>query len=188
MSIAGLAMDASTQNPIVLLRDPSRRRQIPIWIDHAQAHNIMTGIQKPASHPPLTHDLMVALLKEGGMLLEKVVIHAIKENTFQAILKIRLQQKNQEDKDEAFKTIEMDAKPSDAIAMAVRTHCSIWMLEEVVAAASIPVDAEADEEDQDEFRRFVDQISPAALISHLKTRPPTQEEDFRQDKDSNQSE
>ena len=68
--------------------------------------------------------------------------------------------------------IAIDARPSDAIALAVRTGTAIWMLEEVVAEASIPVDAEADSEEQDQFRRFLDQVSPAALVRHVQSRQP----------------
>jgi hypothetical protein len=64
--------------------------------------------------------------------------------------------------------IELDARPSDAIALALRTGSGIWMLEEVVADASIPVNAEADAEDQEDFRRFLDRTSPAELIRHLR--------------------
>ena len=64
----------------------------------------------------------------------------------------------------------MDARPSDAIALAVRTGSGIWMLEEVVAEASIAVDAEADARDQSDFNRFVDELSPAALVRHLRGR------------------
>ncbi|MFZ9945723.1 MAG: bifunctional nuclease domain-containing protein, partial [Vulcanococcus sp.] len=63
---------------------------------------------------------------------------------------------------------ELDARPSDAIALAVRTGSGIWMLEEVVADASIPVDAEADAEDAADFRRFLDGISPAELVRHIR--------------------
>ena len=73
MSVAGLALDASSRSPIVLLRDPSGRRQVPIWIDQAQAHNIMAGIQDSPIPRPLTHDLMVALLKAGNLQLENNV-------------------------------------------------------------------------------------------------------------------
>ena len=66
--------------------------------------------------------------------------------------------------------LQVDARPSDAIALAVRTGSSIWMLEEVVAEASIAVDAEADAEDQSAFNRFVDDLSPAALVRHLRKR------------------
>jgi hypothetical protein len=69
-------------------------------------------------------------------------------------------------------SLEVDARPSDAIALALRTQSPIWMLEEVVADASIPVDAEADAEDQDKFRRFLDSTSPADLVRHLRQAKP----------------
>ena len=72
----------------------------------------------------------------------------------------------------AASSIELDARPSDAIALALRTGSSIWMLEEVVADASIPVDAEADAQEQDNFRRFLDSTSPADLVRHLKQARP----------------
>ncbi|MCU0529722.1 MAG: DUF151 domain-containing protein, partial [Cyanobium sp. Prado107] len=71
--------------------------------------------------------------------------------------------------------LEVDARPSDAIALAVRTGSGIWMLEEVVADASIPVDAEADEQDSSEFRRFLDSVSPAELVRHLSKAQPEPE-------------
>jgi len=188
MSVAGLAIDASTRSPIVLLRDSTGRRQIPIWIDQAQAHNIMAGIQGSPVPRPLSHDLMVSLLIAGNLHLERVIIHAIEDSTLRAVLKLRAmhaavegepekkegkeQVKQQELQQHSAALIEVDSRPSDAIALAVRTHCSIWMLEEVVAEASIAVDEEADAEDQDEFRKFVDQVSPAALIRHLQNREP----------------
>ena len=183
MSVAGLALDASSRSPIVLLRDPSGRRQVPIWIDQAQAHNIMAGIQDSPIPRPLSHDLMVALLKAGNLQLERVIIHAIEDNTFQAVLKLRLKAPEEEPEEEktpeeSTMLLEIDARPSDAIALAVRTKSSIWMLEEVVAEASIPVDAEADAEDQNEFRRFLDEVSPAALVRHLQTRESETDEPF----------
>ena len=170
MKIAGLALDGSNRNPIVLLIDPSGRRQVPIWIDHAQAHNIMAGIQRSNQQRPLSHDLMFALLQAGNLILEKVIIHAIEASTFQAVLKIRSKVKENHKDQSEFSLIELEARPSDAIALAVRSKCGIWMLEEVVAQASIPVDANADEEDQDQFRRFLEETTPAALVRHLKTR------------------
>ena len=71
-------------------------------------------------------------------------------------------------------THELDARPSDAIALALRTDTSIWMLEEVVGDASIPVDAEADAVDQEDFRRFLERTSPAELIRHLGKAIPEQ--------------
>ena len=187
MHVAGIALDAASRSPIVLLRDPAGRRQVPIWIDQAQAHNIMAGIQGDEPPRPLSHDLMVALLDAGELVLERVIIHAIEDSTFRALLKLGHQPCRADDDssapdqesvcedtsiDPTAEEIEIDARPSDAIALAVRTGTGIWMLEEVVAEASIPVDAEADSEEQDEFRRFLDQVSPAALVRHLRSRQP----------------
>ena len=166
MSVAGIALDASNRSPIVLLRDPSGRRQVPIWIDQAQAQNILLGLNRERPPRPLSHDLMVSLLAAGGLRLERVVIHAIQDNTFRAVLKLV------DPEDEEAEATELDARPSDAIALALRTHSPIWMLEEVVADASIPVDAEADAEDQEDFRRFLDRVSPAELIRHLRQAQP----------------
>jgi bifunctional DNase/RNase len=159
MRVAGIGLDAASRSPIVLLRDPSGRRQVPIWIDQAQAQNILAGLNGERPPRPLSHDLMVRLLEAGGLQLERVVIHTIEDSTFRAVLKVR---RGEEE------AIELDARPSDAIALALRTGSGIWMLEEVVADASIPVDAEADAEDQEDFRRFLDRTSPAELIRHLR--------------------
>ena len=194
MSVAGIALDASSRTPIVLLRDPSGRRQVPIWIDQAQAHNIMAGLQGSQPPRPLSHDLMASLLDAGGLALKRVIVHAIEDSTFHAVLK--LQQSMEADPDMSdpepglpeSELIEIDARPSDAIALAVRTGSPIWMLEEVVAEASIPVDAEADAEDQSAFNRFVDDLSPAALVRHLRHRAeqdsdndPSDEQDSDED-------
>ncbi|MEB3325682.1 MAG: bifunctional nuclease family protein [Cyanobacteriota bacterium] len=163
MQVAGIALDAASRSPIVLLRDPSGRRQVPIWIDQAQAQNILAGMNRERPPRPLTHDLMAQLLNLAGLRLERVVVHAIEDNTFRAVLKLS---------NEAGESNEVDARPSDAIALALRTGSSIWMLEEVVADASIPVDAEADAEDQEDFRKFLDRTSPAELIRHLHKAAP----------------
>ena len=190
MSVAGIALDASSRSPIVLLRDPSRSRQVPIWIDQAQAHNIMAGLNDTPQPRPLSHDLMAALLEAGGLQLERVIIHAIEDSTFRAVLRLCDNDHNtvdpsEEDVEAAVdgdeNLLEIDARPSDAIALAIRTGSSIWMLEEVVAEASIAVDAEADAEDRDEFRRFLDKISPAALGRHLESRQPGDPRDSQGD-------
>ena len=187
MSVIGIALDAASRSPIVLLCDPSRRRQVPIWIDQAQAHNIMAGLNGEPSPRPLSHDLMVRLLAAGDLHLERVIIHAIEDSTFRAVLKLSHDASSEESEDPSdVETLEeneareehldIDARPSDAIALAIRTGSSIWMLEEVVAEASIAVDAEADAEDRNEFRRFLDQVSPAAMVRHLQSRHPKDEE------------
>ena len=159
MSVAGIALDASTRTPIVLLRDPSGRRQVPIWIDQAQAQNIQAGLSPQQLPRPLSHDLMAAMLNAAGLHLERVIIHSIEDATFRAVLKLKSASSSE--------PIELDARPSDAIALAVRTGSSIWMLEEVVADASIPVNALADAVDQADFRRFLETISPAEMVRQM---------------------
>ncbi len=199
MSVIGIALDAASRSPIVLLRDPSRRRQVPIWIDQAQAHNIMAGLNGEPSPRPLSHDLMVSLLAAGELHLERVIIHAIEDSTFRAVLKLshnapfdEMENSSEDSREDSREDsadcepieeqqtgddlLNIDARPSDAIALAIRTGSSIWMLEEVVAEASIAVDAEADAEDRNEFRRFLDQVSPAAMVRHLQSRQPKDEE------------
>ena len=178
MHVAGIGLDAASRSPIVLLRDSSGRRQVPIWIDQAQAQNILAGLRDEAPSRPLSHDLMVSLLEAGGLRLDRVIIHTIEASTFRAVLKLS-QAAGDGAAEEAAKAaarLELDARPSDAIALALRTGSSIWMLEEVVADASIPVDAEADAEDQDNFRRFLDSTSPAELVRHLKQSHPEGEQ------------
>ena len=162
MRVAGIALDAASRSPIVLLRDPSGRRQVPIWIDQAQAQNILAGLNDEPPPRPLSHDLMARLLTAGGLTLERVIIHAIEDNTFRAVLKLG---------GAAEGSGELDARPSDAIALALRTGSAIWMLEEVVADASIPVDAE----DAADFRRFLDAVSPAELVRQIRRAQPEAE-------------
>jgi bifunctional DNase/RNase len=150
MRVAGIALDAITKSPIVLLKDASDRRALPIYIGQDQAKAIISALEKQTPPRPLTHDLMVNLMEGWQMKLERIVIHALQDNTFYALLCIR--------QGEAKK--EIDARPSDAIAIALRTNSPIWVMEEVVADASIPVDRDADEEERRAFREFVSNIRP----------------------------
>ena len=151
MKVAGIALDAATRSPIVLLRDTAERRQLPIYIGQDQARAIINALENQAPPRPLTHDLLVNVLDEWSLDLERVVIHSLQDNTFYAILTMR----NGETKKE------IDARPSDAIAIALRTNSPIWVMEEVVADASIPVDRDADEAERQAFRDFLEDISPA---------------------------
>lgn len=150
MKLAGIALDAATRSPIVLLRDSTERRQLPIFIAQDQARAIINALEHQVPPRPLTHDLMANFLEEWDMELERVVIHSLHDNTFYAILTLR----------QGAKTREIDARPSDAIALALRTDSPILVMEEVIADASIPVDRDADEAERKEFRNFIANLSP----------------------------
>jgi hypothetical protein len=162
MKVAGIALDAATRNPIVLLRDASERRALPIFIGQDQAKSIIGALENHRPPRPLTHDLMVNFLETWEMTLERVIIHSLQDNTFYAVLVVRQGELKKE----------IDARPSDAIAIALRTDSPIWVMEEVVADASIPVDREADEEERKAFREFISNLSPDELIRRA---------DFRKD-------
>lgn len=154
MKVAGIALDAVTRSPIVLLKDGLDRRALPIYIGQDQARAIISALEKQQSPRPLTHDLMANILDTWEMDLEKIIIHSLQDNTFFAVLCLR--------QNGIIK--EVDCRPSDAIAMALRTECPIWVVEEVIADASIPVDRDADEEERQAFREFVADLSPDDLI------------------------
>ncbi len=165
MHVAGIALDAATRLPIVLLKDATERRALPIWIGQHEARAILTAIESQNSPRPMTHDLMANCMDQWEIELERVVIHSLQDNTFYAVLTLQ----QGDDKKE------VDARPSDAIALALRMDCPIWVLEEVVADASIPVDQEADLQEQEEFREFIDNIRPEDFIQSQGDSKPSAE-------------
>lgn len=154
MKVAGIALDAATRIPIVLLKDATERRALPIWIGQNEAKAILSVLENQKSPRPMTHDLMVNLLQSWDMVLERVVIHSLQDNTYYAVLTLRQGELKKE----------LDARPSDAIAIALRVDCPIWVLEEVVADASIPVDRDADEAERQAFKEFLDNIRPDDFV------------------------
>jgi hypothetical protein len=150
MRVAGIALDAVTRSPIVLLKDALDKRALPIYIGQEQAKAIISALEKQKPPRPLTHDLFVNLMETWGMNLDRIVIHSLQDNTFYAIVCLRQGETKRE----------IDARPSDAIAIALRTGSPIWVMEEVIADASIPVDRDADEEERRAFREFVSNIRP----------------------------
>jgi hypothetical protein len=150
MRVAGIALDAQSRHPIVLLRDASERRQLPIYIGQDQARAIISALENQTPPRPLTHDLMVNMMEEWDMVLERIVIHSLQDNTFYAIMMMRQGEVKKE----------IDSRPSDAIAIALRTKSPIWVMEEVVADASMPVDRDADEAERKAFRDFLSNLNP----------------------------
>ena len=154
MKVAGIALDAQTRSPIVLLKDATDRRALPIYIGQDQAKAIISVLEGQTPPRPLTHDLIVNFLEAWQMVIEKIIIHSLQDNTFYAVLIVMQGETRRE----------IDSRPSDAIAIALRTNSPIWVMEEVVADASIPVDRDADEAERRAFREFLSDLSPDELI------------------------
>jgi len=99
----------------------------------------------------MTHDLIVSMMAAWEMALERVVIHALRDNTFYAVMTIGKGKKKKE----------IDARPSDAISVALRVNAPIWVMEEVILDAAMPVDIDADVAEKEAFHAFLSSISPA---------------------------
>ncbi len=125
--IRGLMMDPSTNMPIVVLKDVASDTVMPIWVGIFEANAIAIEIEKMAAPRPMTHDLTRNLIRHLNSQLEKVVINELKDDTFFATL--WLMQDNE--------PITIDARPSDAIALALRADCPIYVAEEVMQSAKL---------------------------------------------------
>jgi bifunctional DNase/RNase len=125
--IRGLMMDPATNMPIVVLKDVASETVMPIWVGISEAQAIAVEIEKLATPRPMTHDLARNLIHHLNGTLEKVVITELRDDTFFAVLWMRQQ-------DEA---ITVDARPSDAIALALRADCPIFVSEHVMQSAKL---------------------------------------------------
>jgi bifunctional DNase/RNase len=151
MELSGLGFDPRNMSPIVLLRDKEERNFLPIWIGMFEAAAIAMELQEFTPPRPMTHDLLTSIVENLGGKVEKVVINEIKDDTFFAVLEI----KPKSDKN----TIKIDCRPSDAIAVAVRTNVSIYVAENVMMKAKM-VNQEKDKEETEKFKEFIDNIKP----------------------------
>ena len=154
MKVAGIALDAVSRSPIILLKDAADRRALPIYISQEQAKAIINALEKQTPPRPFTHDLIVNMLDSCDIKVERIAINSLQDNTFYALIIIN--------HNGVIK--EIDARPSDAIAVAIRTKAPIWVIEEVIADASIPVDRDADEQERLAFQAFVSNLRPDDLI------------------------
>jgi uncharacterized protein len=162
MKVAGIGLDPGTRSSVLLLKDATGRRALPIYIGPDQASAIGSVLEHKIPPRPATHDVFMNMLDAWNLTLDQVVIHALRDNTFYAALIVTQGDQKRE----------IDARPSDAIALAVRANCPIWVLEEVVVDASIPVDREADEAERRAFRDFVSNLSPADLVQRASSTRP----------------
>ena len=154
MKVAAIALDAASRSPIVLLKDSSERRALPIFIGQDQAKAIINALEKNHPPRPYTHDLIANIFDVWDLKLERIIVHSLRNDTFYAVLCL----------DMGGIKKEVDCRPSDAIAIALRTNSPIWVMEEVIADASIPVDRDADDAERQAFREFVSSLSPEDLI------------------------
>ena len=152
MKIRGLMMDPVTNMPIVVLKDINGNAILPIWVGIYEANAIALEIEKVSTPRPMTHDLIKTLLMGLGTGVRKVVVSELKDDTFYAVIWL--------DKDGEL--ISVDSRPSDALALALRLDCPIYV-DESVLKSSKRSNAAADKVSDEEQRRWLESLDDEDL-------------------------
>ena len=158
MKVMGIALDTRTGSPIVVLHDLDNRKALPIWIGSAEASAIIRKIENLGVVRPMTHDLIVSIVEQTGYSLDRIEINNVEKETYYATLYLV--------KDD--QTIEIDARPSDAIAVAMRMDAPIFVTANVLMDGSVSTDAQKDEEEAKEFKDFIQSLKPSDFENLLK--------------------
>jgi bifunctional DNase/RNase len=149
MTIKGLMVDPITNMPIVILKDKDGERVLPIWVGIFEANAIALQIENIATPRPMTHDLLRNIITDLDGQVDRVVVSDLKDNTFFAIIHLTV-------KGEA---VVVDARPSDAIALALRTRAPILVDETVIDNAKT-VDFTSERADSDRLQKWLESLDP----------------------------
>jgi len=152
MQIYGVSFDMVGKQPIVLLKTVDGNRFLPIWIGHPEAAAILMKLQGAQTPRPMTHDLLNEMLEQLDAKCERVSVTELRDNTFYASITISVNGAE----------IEIDSRPSDAIALAVRCQAPIFAAEEVIDESSIEFEHEVEDQEEvvERFKDFLDEVSP----------------------------
>jgi bifunctional DNase/RNase len=151
MTIKGLMVDPVTNTPIVILRDKEGQRVLPIWVGIFEANAIALQIENVAMPRPMTHDLLRNVIHDLKATVEKIVVSDLQESTFYALIYLAL----------ADGTVAIDARPSDAIALALRTRAPIFVDEKVIANAETM--NFTDKTDTERLHKWLESLDPDDL-------------------------
>ncbi|MCD7740239.1 MAG: bifunctional nuclease family protein [Candidatus Gastranaerophilales bacterium] len=159
MKIMGIAIDTASGSPIIVLNDRDNRKALPIWIGSAEASAIIRKIENIKVLRPMTHDLIIDILKKTNCRVDRIEINDVEKDTYYAT--IYLINSDEEE-------IEIDARPSDAIAVAIRSDSPIFVSAKVLADGAVSCDTEKDEAELQEFRNFIQSVKPSDFEKLLK--------------------
>jgi bifunctional DNase/RNase len=152
MSIKGLMVDPITNTPIVILRDKDGQKVLPIWVGIFEANAIALQIENIATPRPMTHDLLRNVIHDLKAEVQKIVVCDLQENTFYALIYLELNGG----------TVAIDARPSDAIALALRTRAPIFVEDTVIDNAKT-VDFTTEKADSDRLHKWLESLDPDDL-------------------------
>jgi bifunctional DNase/RNase len=147
MSIKGLMVDPVTNQPIIILRDDAGDRVLPIWVGVFEANAIALQIENVATPRPMTHDLLRNVIQDLEGHVQKVVVSELKENTFFAVIHLAVRGE----------PVLIDARPSDAIALALRTKAPIYVEEEVIDNAKA-LDGTPERTDNERLQKWLESL------------------------------
>jgi bifunctional DNase/RNase len=157
MVIYGVSFDMVGKQPIVLLKTADGNKFLPIWIGHPEAAAILMKLQGASTPRPMTHDLVTEMLSQLEVKVARIAVTELRDNTFYALITVVADGAE----------IEVDSRPSDAIALAVRAGAPIFAADAVIEESAIEFDTEGDanEEVVEEFKKFLDEVKPEDFSS-----------------------
>ena len=141
VKIRALMMDPNSGTPIIILKDINSETMLPIWVGAYEANAIALEIEKIAPPRPMTHDLLRNLIVELGLKVDRVVVTSLRDNTFYAVIEMT---------GDDGEPMRLDSRPSDAIALALRADCPIYVDLEVIQASRTTIATEEDSESEGE--------------------------------------
>jgi bifunctional DNase/RNase len=153
MVIYGVSFDMVGKQPIVLLKTTEGNKFLPIWIGHPEAAAILMKLQGANTPRPMTHDLFTDMLEKLEARVTRIAVTELQDNTFYALITVAIDGSE----------IEIDSRPSDAIALAVRSGAPIFAADAVIEESGIEFEHEGEpneEEVVEEFKRFLDEVKP----------------------------
>ena len=149
MTIKGLMVDPITNSPIVILRDKGGQKVLPIWVGIFEANAIALQIENVSTPRPMTHDLLRNVIQDLKATVQKVVVSDLQENTFYALIYLTWNGD----------TVAIDARPSDALALALRTRAPIFV-EDAVLENAKTLDAVPEKADTDRLHKWLESLDP----------------------------
>jgi bifunctional DNase/RNase len=152
MTIKGLMVDPITNMPIVILKDKDGERVLPIWVGIFEANAIALQIENIATPRPMTHDLLRNVIADLDGRVDRIVVSDLKDNTFYAVIHLTVRGER----------VAIDARPSDAIALALRTRAPI-LVEEAVIDNAKTVDFASERADSDRLQKWLESLDPNEL-------------------------
>lgn len=153
MRVEGLTLDPLTNMPIIILKDLTGSKALPIWVGIFEANAIALEIEKISTPRPMTHDLLKNMIYNLKAEINHVLVNELKDNTFYAVISLAYNGN----------TLNIDSRPSDAIALALRVKAPIYVDEKVIEAAKsieFPEQDEKKAEDKDQWKKWLENIKP----------------------------